>query len=149
MSWVRPVCFSPAGARGAVVRGTCAAVLSRAHSSALRLAAETCRVRAWVEIVRSSLNSDGRRSRICPLTEKPVPSEGFRRAFRGCFSIFRNPVIPCFVRSLRVRSPPEWLANRGAVLPLLTPPLGVCKVGFHTADSAAPARYLVAKPPAD
>ena len=70
------LCCDNSGSRAAVIRGSCNAVLGRAISSALWLLAASGAVDLWAEYVRSSLNLADPPSRMCPLTEKPIPCEG-------------------------------------------------------------------------
>lgn len=68
--------FCDMGARGAVVRGTCAAAFRRALSEALWLAAASRGVSIWVAYVRATLNPPGRPSRMCLLSAKPALPDG-------------------------------------------------------------------------
>ena len=72
-----PVCRAPIlGARGAVVRGSCATVWGRSLSSALWLFSASRSLSVWVEYVKSSLNPADSPSRMCPLTDKPACEDG-------------------------------------------------------------------------
>ena len=78
LAWGRPslVCCGDMGARGAVGRGARATAFGRTLSSALWRPSATRGVSIWIEYVRYTLNPPDPPSRMCPITDKPVLSDG-------------------------------------------------------------------------
>ena len=85
------LCCDNLGARGAVMRGSCCAVVGRMLSAAFWNLAAPFGCAAWVEFVPSSLNCAGPPSRTCPLLPSDTRAEEVSEGVPALFATLLQP----------------------------------------------------------